>query len=115
MFKLKQSQTFFWPVEVSIPVDGGKYEKQTFDAEFKRLPQARLDEIFSAINKGEQTESNDRFCKEVVVGWKGVNSDGEDVPFSETSLDLMLNIPQVAYSIVTAFFACVAGEKRKNS
>ena len=31
-FKLKQKNTFTWPVKVNIPVDGGTYEAGTFDA-----------------------------------------------------------------------------------
>ena len=40
-FVLKQSDTYKWPVTVEIPIDGGRFDKQTFDAEFKRLPQER--------------------------------------------------------------------------
>ena len=36
-FILAQSDSYSWPVTVEFPVDGGRFEKQTFDAEFKRL------------------------------------------------------------------------------
>ena len=34
MFRLNQSNTFLWPVTVSLPESGGKHSKETFDAEF---------------------------------------------------------------------------------
>jgi hypothetical protein len=48
VFKLATSPVYFWPVSVSLPTDGGKFEKSTFDAQFKRIPQSRIDAIFRA-------------------------------------------------------------------
>ena len=36
MFKIVQNPTYTWPVTLELPADGGKTEKATFDAEFKR-------------------------------------------------------------------------------
>lgn len=109
MFKLKQSPTFTWPVEANIPVDGGKFEKATFDGEFKRKTTAEL----QALQDREGMTDND-FVREVMAGWKGVSDDGQDVPFSEAALGQMLEIPGVSAAIVTAYYGAVAGLKRKN-
>ena len=36
MFKIKQTPSFHWPVEVQVAGDGGKFERQSFDALFRR-------------------------------------------------------------------------------
>lgn len=112
MFKLKQTDTFFWPVEVQIPGDGGKFDKQTFDAQFKRVSQQKLYAMREDIEAGKVTD--DSFAREVLVGWRGVTDDGTEVPFSETTLDQLLDIPTVAASIVMAFTKAHSGLARKN-
>lgn len=111
MFVLKKSYTYFWPVNVEIPKDGGKFEKFSFEAQFKQLPQSRIKEVF-----GDSSEVKDvDFCKESMVGWKGVKDEnGEDVPFSISSLEEMLEMPSVAKNIVSAFVESIAGSKIKN-
>lgn len=124
-FVLKQSATYSWPVPFKVPTDGGKYEKQTFDAEFKRLPQSRINEIQTEVQarirsaeKGEAFESDISdisIADEVLAGWTGVVDDeGEEVPFSTTSKTQLLNIPGLAGSIIEAYFESVAGKKLKN-
>jgi len=112
MFKLNQSESFFWPVEILIPGDGGKFEKQTFDAQFKRKTQEDLLGLRSRIEAGELTDAG--FAREVLLGWKGISENGEDVPFSETTLEQVLNVPNVATAIVVAFVNAHAGVARKN-
>jgi hypothetical protein len=124
-FVLKQSATYSWPVPFKVPTDGGKYEKQTFDADFKRLPQSRINEIQTEVQarirsaeKGEAFESDISdisIADEVLAGWTGVVDDeGEEVPFSATSKAQLLNIPGLAGSIIEAYFESVAGKKLKN-
>jgi hypothetical protein len=43
-FVLKKTASYKWPIKVEIPVDGGKFETQTFDAVFKKMSR-------SAFNK----------------------------------------------------------------
>lgn len=112
MFVLSQSTSYTWPVTVEFPVSGGKFEKQTFDAEFKRLPQTRIREMTTDAGRGK-IDDND-FAREVLVGWKGVSDGSGDVPFSAEALDRLLEIPLVAGAIVQAFFESLAGAKRKN-
>lgn len=111
-FVLSQSSTYTWPVAVEFPVDGGKTEKQTFDAEFKRLPQSRIREIAQAIDAGEVTDYD--IALEVVVGWSGVTDGSSEIPFSDKALKQLLDVPLVATSIVVAFFNSMSGAKRKN-
>lgn len=112
MFKITQSQTYSWPVSVNIPTNGGQYDKQTFDGEFKRLSDARLKEIRSKVEADELTDAD--FAREVMVGWKGVTDGEQEVPFSAGALDQLLDIPGVSAAVVMAVIESLSGLKRKN-
>lgn len=112
MFKLKQSASFRWPVTLELPSDGGVFVKETFDAEFKRLSQSRINELKDEVIQGKS--SDEAICREVVVGWSGVTDDGEEVPFSVSALGQLLEINGASGAIVLAFLDSVAGQKRKN-
>lgn len=112
MFKLIQPTSYTWPVTVELPIDGGRTEKATFDAEFKRLSQSRLEEIRGQIERNEIRDVD--LVREVMVGWSGVTDGANPVPYSEAARDQLLDIPMVAASIVMSLFQSIAGAKRKN-
>lgn len=112
MFKLTQSATYTWPVAVHVPVNGGQYDKQTFDGEFKRLPDSRLKEIGRKVDAGEMPDSD--FVREVMVGWCGITADGVEVPFSNENLERLLEVPGVAGAVALAVIDSLSGLKRKN-
>lgn len=112
MFKLSQSATFWWPVEVSLPIDGGKFAKETFDVQFERYTQEKILEMRTQIEAGKVTDAG--FVRSVVQGWRGVTDEGAEVPFSVGALEQLLNIPGTAAAIVMAFMEAHAGAARKN-
>jgi hypothetical protein len=112
-FVLKQSDSYVWPVTVEIPVDGGRHDKQTFDAEFKRLPQHRNNAIVDEAREGSITDQD--LCDEILIGWSGINDeDGKPLPFSDKMKTQLLDIPGVAAAIVFAYISSLQGAKRKN-
>lgn len=124
-FVLKQSSSYVWPVTVKLPISGGKFEKQTFDAEFKRLPQARINkiqiEVQARIKSSERNEATDdsisdqTIAEELLIGWSGVlDEDGDEVPFSESMKQQLLDIPTMATAIIVAYFDSLTGTKTKN-
>ncbi len=121
-FVLKQSASYTWPVPLLIPVDGGRREKHSFDAEFKRLPQTRIDEIIRLARmieagKGEPEDEQTmaRIPRELLIGWAGITDDaGKDVPFSESALDQLLEIPTIAGQIIKAWFNSMEVAKKGN-
>ena len=124
-FVLKQSSSYVWPVTVKLPISGGKFEKQTFDAEFKRLPQARINkiqiEVQARIKSSERNEATDdsisdqSIAEELLIGWSGVlDEDGDEVPFTESMKQQLLDIPTMATAIVVAYFDSLTGTKTKN-
>jgi hypothetical protein len=113
-FVVKQSDTYFWPVEVAVASDkhAGRHDKHTFDAEFKRVSQSRVEEI---ISLGENAPVSDReLVVEIMVGWKGVTDGTEELPWSEANRDIILNMPKVATAIVTAWTDSLTGARKKN-
>lgn len=121
-FVLKQSDTYTWPVTLVIPVDGGRREKHSFDAEFKRLPQTRINEIIrqaKAMERGRLSDDemleDQAACAEILVGWSNVvDDDGQEIPFSQKAVDQLLELPTIAGQIVRAWFESLETAKRKN-
>jgi len=120
-FVLKQSASYTWPVPLLIPVDGGRREKHSFDAEFKRLPQSRINEIIKLaraleLGRGDDESLDDKTAaREVLIGWAGITDDsGKDVPFSEAALDQLLEIPTIAGQIIRAWFNSMEVAKKGN-
>lgn len=112
-FVLSQSDSYSWPVAVEFPVDGGRFDRQTFDAQFKRLPQDRIRQIWDQIQSGEIDD--DGLCHEILVGWAGVqDAKGTEVPYSEKARKDLLRVPLVAASIVSAWLDSLSKAKRKN-
>ncbi len=112
-FVLKQSDTFFWPVSFDVPESGGKHRRQTFDAEFRRLPQSRLKELGELVGQSEISESCLLYQSE--CGWRGVTDDqGEEIPFSEGMMRQLLDVPFMAATIFGAYTDSLQGAKRKN-
>ena len=118
---LKDSDTYTWPIVYRQPVSGGRREKQEFEAEFKRLPQSRINQIQELAQKvidkdSDAPEISDvGIADEVLVGWDGiVDSDGEVIPYSKGSKAQLLELPMMAGTLIEAYFASLVEEKRKN-
>lgn len=124
-FVLNQSQSYSWPVSIQLPADGGKREKSSFDALFKRLPQSRINEIqqlvqqrIKAAERGEELDNgvtDQTIAAEIVVGWAGIlDADGDDVPYSEAVKAQLLDVPMMAGALIEAYFTSLVELKRKN-
>jgi len=119
-FVLSKSATYTWPVRITLATDGGKQTVETFDAEFRRLPQSRINEIVRQARAAERGRDEDQIedqdaAREILAGWDGVTGDdGKAIPFSEAALAQLLEIPTVAGQIVKAWFESLKDGKRKN-
>ena len=88
-------------------------QRQTFDGEFRRLSQTRIAQIGEEIKTDHITDAD--LAAEVLVGWSGVTDDsGQDVPFSQSALQQLLDVPMLAGAITIAYFESLQGAKRKN-
>jgi hypothetical protein len=124
-FVLKRSESYTWPVTVDIPIDGGRFKRESFDVEFARLPQTRVHElqiaaakVKSALERGYDLEglvTDQEIASEIVVGWNGIlDEDGEEIKFSQSSKTELLDIAAVAAAIVSAFSDSISKAKAKN-
>lgn len=118
---LKDSDSYTWPIVYRQPVSGGRREKQEFEAEFKRLPQSRINAIQDLAQKvidkdPDASEISDvSIADEVLVGWDGiVDSDGEVIPYSKGTKAQLLDLPMMAGTLIEAYFTSLVEEKRKN-
>lgn len=113
MFKLNLSDSYFWPVTIQLPTDGGKMEKHTFDVQFKRLPQSDVVKLVDRVSEREATFVD--VSKEIVVGWKGIQEpDGTELVFSDSALAKVLEISGMGSAIAQAFLDSARGLKVKN-
>lgn len=110
MFKIALTETYESPVLIELP---GEKKKHEFTGIFNRFSQDELNTLRERI---QSEELNDKqFCAEVLAGWKGVRDEsGEELEFTNSNLDKVLNIYPVAASIVSAFYASISGAKLKN-
>jgi hypothetical protein len=105
--KITQSETFRWPVKVSIPKDGGGYETASFDAVFKRLPRSESEALGNKVLNGDISGLD--AVRQILVGWSGVVDGDTEVVFSETNREMLLEISGVAVSIFRVFSEANAG------
>ena len=112
-FVLDDSSTYFWPISLQVPVDGGKYKRCDFEVEFQRIPQSELLELIAAQQEGALRDVE--IIKKIMVGWKNVtDSEDQEVPFTATNRDQLLEVVGMASAIGEVFFESRAKAKRKN-
>lgn len=113
MFVLSQKDHYTWPVKYEFPTDKGRYEKVEFIAEFKRLPQQRLDE-FAKMAKEDRLDDI-ALIDEVLTGWSGIKTaDGQEFEYSEQNRTTLLELAGMRAAIVFSFIGSIGGAPRKN-
>ena len=106
-------ENFDWKVKLPIP-NKKKRETHTFTATFKRISQDPFDEL-GRLQRDEGL-SNTEICKEIMVGWSDMlDSEGNELPFTDVYVNKFLNVAGVAAYIADAFGeAYTGGLKKKN-
>lgn len=108
-FVIKKKDSFFWPVTLKEPADGGSYSEQKIDLEFKKLKESELKELLS------KTEGDKEFCKAIVLGWKDVKDEsGFSVEFTQDSFEALLDNVKFASSICNQYLKICSGVVEKN-
>ena len=137
-FFLERTDSYFWPVTVTEAQDGGKHRKYTFEAEFKRVGQARREELGHQLLLQKERVRSGRLeepgkggkmvpiklltpremADELLVGWRKImdreGEGGEEVPFSEALKAQLLEIENVAEAILDAWNESQPGAKVGN-
>jgi hypothetical protein len=105
-FVLKKVASYKWPVTVEIPSDG-KFEKQTFDAIFKKMSRSAFNDL---VDKGD-----DALVDGILEGWDGItDEDGKELAFSQKAKKELVDDPHVMKAIITAYAESITGAAAKN-
>jgi hypothetical protein len=106
-FVLKKVSSYKWPVSVDVPVDGGKFKKETFTAVFKKMSRSAFNDL---VEQGD-----DALIGEIVEGWEGVkDEDGEEIEYNEAMRDELFDDPYVMRAVITAYTESLLGAQAKN-
>lgn len=106
-FVLKKTASYKWPVTVETPIDGGKFEKQTFDAVFKKISRSTFNEL---LEKGD-----DALVEGILEGWDGIkDEDGKEVPFTQKTKKEVCDDHYIMKALVQAYADSVTGVLTKN-
>ena len=108
MFKLTDVYEFDWPVTVKKPVDGGKFAAESFTVRFLMVPRARLVEL--------ARDGGFDLLREVVVGWRDVNGEGDAaIAFTEEAREQLIAIPYVRAPLIDAYTDAIEGKARRKN
>lgn len=120
-FVIQQNPTYRWPLSISLPVDDGQREKSTFTGVFRRLRQSRIEEISKQARSAQYSREDEselpsdrEIVKEIMAGWDDVLDDQQEkVPFTDSTLSQMLEIPTVSGQIIAQWFESLEPAKKK--
>lgn len=114
MFKLAQNPTYTAPINVDLPIDGGKVKKLVFTAVFKRQSTSEVASIYERLEAGELNDA--KLIDEVMVGWGDDVQDenGDPLEYNDKNKEKLIDIYPVRPSIVRGFFVSINGAKAKN-
>ncbi len=113
MFKLDQSETYWYPVTVEMTSDDGRRRKFDFEAEFERIPQSEIKEMFRPRDEDEPKLQDDEVVERVFRGWrKIVGPDDQPLEVNHENRRKLLDTYPVTSSIVKAFLKSIGIEGR---
>lgn len=106
-FVLKKVASYKWPVTVETPIDGGKFQKQTFDAIFKKMSRSEFNDL---VEKGD-----DALIDQILEGWEGIaDESGKELPFTQKTKKELADDPYVMRALISAYADSIVGAQQKN-
>jgi hypothetical protein len=126
-FKLDKKPYYKWPVEFEVPVDGGAWEKQSFDGHFARLGQERVEYLTEAytrrveelkagieLDKELAVLTPKAIAREILIGWDSIfDDDGNEIPCTPAIKERVLEVETVAAAVINAWSASLQGSAAK--
>ena len=107
-FKRAVTPTFTAKVTVNVPNDSGGYDKNTFEAKFKRPMDLKEDAELRKL-------PNDEVVRRQMVDWKLTDdTTKEEVPFSQDEVEALLAIAPTPLATSLAFWETLNGARAKN-
>jgi len=116
MFTLDEGSTYWYPVTVEMTGSDGRRKRLDFEAEFERLPQDEINEMFRQRDEDEPALKDVDVIDRVLRGWRGVkDASGEVLEVNASNRARLLNVYPVQPSIIRAFLKSIGIEgKAKN-
>lgn len=117
MFQLDQDKTYWYPVTIEMTAkEGGRKQKFTFEAEFNRIAQDEITELFRTRGEDESPLKDAEVLERVFVGWRDVqDAAGRPLEVNPENREQLLNRFPVSACVVKAFFKSIGIEgKAKN-
>ncbi len=113
------SETYEWPVELKIPVDGGKSKTIKFTAVFKRLGKTESNAMLESAREIDEDNKTAvvRYkivFDEVLLDLKAKNDQGKTETLPDEICEELLEVYGADSAIFLAYSASVSGEKVKN-
>ena len=109
-FKIAQSDSYKYKVDVETNGENGKKEKSTFNVMFKRLSQSEITELV-----GTESLTFEDLMARVLVGWDGlIGSDNHPVEFNDANRVALYEIPEARFALREAYWESVRLGKQKN-
>ena len=107
MFVLKKVSSYKWPVDVSLPVDGGKFAKQTFTAVFRKMSRSAFNNLID--------EGDDALVAEIVESWEGIQDEhGDELVCNDQNREMLFDDPYVMRAVIQAYTDSITGAAEKN-
>ena len=101
-----KATSYRWPVKVKTPTDGGVQLEESFDAIFRRVTRQEV---------RDRSETDEQLVRYVLIGWSGIlDSDGQELPFSEAARDEFLGDQSFIRGVIEAFYEGVNGARAGN-
>jgi len=99
-------------VKVTANVDGdmGRTIKVPFVITAKKPPQSERKQALKLMSGGDMDD--EAIIREYLLGWHGLQgADGSDVPYSEESLQAIIEAPEYLRAVVQGILTAIAGKE----
>jgi len=109
MLKIVKNPEFTARVKVQVPAESGFIE-QSFTGRFRTMSVSEGESF-----NGFSSDGVGQWLRAILIGWDGIkDEDGNDVSFSETARDELIDIPFIRNAISAAYNGAMLGAKRGN-
>lgn len=107
MFTLMNNPVVWWPVVISVPIDGGKVSTHEVSLQLEILAE---DEYDQCVKNGDKA-----VLERVIKDWKHIDDiDGKPLKFSDDNVKLLLKKTFVQRSFILGYFNAAIGATAKN-
>ena len=107
-FVRKKNKNFKWPVKVKEPSSDrpGEFDTSEFVAIFKRVKMSELEKMGDATGLP--------FLEKIMVGWEGIEEDGEPLAFSKELLKEFADDVDWLKSVLNAYTSTYSEAEAEN-